>query len=230
MTVPAIQVPPYKIVRSRRKSVGLYIRPQGVEVRAPHHVSQRDIHRWVSEKSAWIEQQLHQQALRASEAPHISHGEGLLFMGERRDIQIEPGNNQVNEDEGRLTIVSRQPEDESYNRAILEKWLKREAQLYIHERCLELAETMQVSEQVSAIKFRKTKTKWGHCTSTGILQFNWLIIMAPVEVIDYLLVHELSHLSHMNHSKQFWARVATFCPDHRALRQWLHHQGHKITL
>ncbi|NRB39054.1 MAG: M48 family metallopeptidase [Pseudomonadales bacterium] len=220
----------YTVTRSRRKTVALYIRNNSVEVRAPHFVSKREIHDWVHTKADWIEKRLKQQQQKKYERPLIQDGENLLFMGSPKKITVTEGKNQVDESGSQIIISSKKPNDHEINQALLEKWLKQEAQHYIDERCLELATCMQVQDQISMIKYRKTKTKWGHCTSTGILQFNWLIIMAPVEVIDYLLIHELSHLSHMNHSHQFWHRVASFCPDYQQHRKWLNEQGHKISL
>lgn len=220
----------YIVTRSKRKSVALYVRNNIVEVRAPDFVSKKEIHHWVHSKADWIEQRLSQQQQRLSEQPIIDDGATFLFMGEQRQIHIRSGKNTVKEDNADIIIESRQPDDEEKNQALLERWLKQEAQHYINERCLELAQRMQVNEQISAIKYRKTKTKWGHCTSRGVLQFNWLIIMAPVDVIDYLLIHELSHLTHMNHSSQFWQRVKAFCPEFKQHKNWLNTQGHKITL
>ena len=220
----------YSVTRSQRKTVALYVRNNVVEVRAPHFVSKQDIHKWVESKQSWIEKRLQQQQQKHIERPKIHHGHSLLFMGEQRQIHIQSGKNSVDERHGHLVIHSKHPEDEEKNQALLERWLKKEAQHYINERCLELANIMQVEDQISAIKYRKTKSKWGHCTNRGVLQFNWLIIMAPVEVIDYLLIHELSHLSHMNHSRQFWQRVADFCPDYEEHKKWLNQQGHKISL
>ena len=220
----------YRITRTKRKSVALYVREQDVEVRAPHFVGNREINDWVNSKSDWIEQRLQQQLQKSHQRPKIQHNSTLLFMGVERTIKIIAGKNQVIEDHEQLIIHSRTPDNSEKNQALIERWLKNEAQQYIDTRCIELAKTMEINQQISAIKYRKTRSKWGHCTSTGILQFNWLIIMAPVEVIDYLLIHELSHLTHMNHSKQFWQRVAEFCPQYRQHKKWLNEQGHRITL
>lgn len=220
----------YLLKRSKRKSLGLYVRDQIVEVRAPYHVHKEEIHQWVNSKSDWITSRLLEQQQKAQEKPDIIHGKHVLFFGEKRDLIIKAGNNNVNELAENITITSRLPDSSSYNQALLEKWLKREAQLYLTERVTELALIMDISEKITELRFRKTKSKWGHCSSSGQLQFNWLIIMAPADVIDYLIIHELSHLSHMNHSKSFWNRVKQFCPNYNIHRQWLNDEGHRITL
>ncbi len=220
----------YTVKRSKRRSLGLYVRNNIVEVRAPHFVDNHTIQQWVQSKSDWIQERLQEQEQQHEERPQIRQGGSLLFMGQKRDIVIAAGQNQVIESDQQIIIYSSDVNDQAKHQTILEKWLKQEAQHYINERCLELANIMQIQDEINGIKYRKTKSKWGHCTSDGILQFNWLIIMAPVEVIDYLLIHELSHLTFMNHSKEFWQRVKCFSPQYKEHKAWLHHQGHKISL
>ena len=83
---------------------------------------------------------------------------------------------------------------------------------------------------ISLVSFRKTKTKWGHCSTRGIIQFNWLIMMAPNEVIDYLVAHEVSHLVHMNHSTDYWRVVSSLCPNYKIHRDWLRENEHRFRL
>ena len=77
---------------------------------------------------------------------------------------------------------------------------------------------------------RFTRSKWGHCTSEGVLQYNWHIVLAPEPVVDYLVAHEVCHLRHLNHSAHFWALVASVCPDYQAQRDWLKANGRCLTL
>lgn len=78
------------------------------------------------------------------------------------------------------------------------------------------------------VQFRDQRSKWGACSSTGTVTFNWRVIMAPPEVLDYLVVHELAHLKELNHSDRFWAIVEQHCPDHRRLRRWLKQNGYAL--
>ncbi len=75
------------------------------------------------------------------------------------------------------------------------------------------------------VTLRDTRSRWGSCTSAGDLMFSWRLIMAPPEVLDYVVAHEVAHLAEMNHSDRFWARVDALCPDHRAPRAWLRRNG-----
>jgi len=80
------------------------------------------------------------------------------------------------------------------------------------------------------ITIRDQKTRWGSCSAKGTLSFNWRLMLAPPAVLDYVVVHELCHLTHMDHSPAFWQAVADVCPDYRAHRRWLKDHGHELIL
>ncbi len=80
------------------------------------------------------------------------------------------------------------------------------------------------------ISIRDQKTRWGSCSSKGTLSFNWRLMLAPPAILDYVVVHELCHLTYMNHSTAFWKKVEAVCPDYRTARKWLKDHGHELTL
>lgn len=82
----------------------------------------------------------------------------------------------------------------------------------------------------TSIAVRDQKTRWGSCSSRGTLSFNWRLMLAPPGILDYVVVHELCHLRHMDHSKAFWECVETILPDYRERRRWLKEHGHELTL
>ena len=82
----------------------------------------------------------------------------------------------------------------------------------------------------TSITVRDQKSRWGSCSSRGTLSFNYRLIFAPPHVLDYVVVHELCHLTHMNHSKDFWNMVGTVMPDYKICKNWLKEHGHTLTL
>lgn len=87
-----------------------------------------------------------------------------------------------------------------------------------------------ITGSYSSISIRNQKTRWGSCSSKGGLNFNWRLMLAPPNVLDYVVVHELCHLTHMNHSKEFWDCVSSILPDYKVLRKWLKDHGNELTL
>ncbi len=215
----------YQIKRSKRKTIGLYVIDGELEVRAPRYCTLGEIDSFVVEQQDWVENKLEESAKKASEKPVLEDGGTFLFLGKQRQLRYETGSPDVYE-LGDDIIISRDLFTDIER--LFEEWLISEARLYITDRIFELADTMDCADLITDVAFRKTKSKWGHCTEKGKLQFNWLIIMAPPVVIDYVIIHELAHLFHLDHSKAFWAKVAEYCKDHKEHRRWLNDNGHKL--
>ena len=112
--------------------------------------------------------------------------------------------------------------------SILQRHLIAEAQDYLPPRTEGLAKHLQVAHKLRAIKLRKTRSKWGHCTNDGVIQFNWLIMLAPFSIIDYLITHEVCHLIHPNHSPRYWRLVRSLCPQTPHYVRWLKKHEHRL--
>ena len=229
-TLPKLNFP-YRIIRSQRKSLGLYVKDQGIEVRSPYWLTEQDILSFLHSKTEWCLARLDEQATRLLQQPSFDHGGHCLFFGEYRHIQHHIGQPQVLEKDQQLHVFHRQakPEKPAQHARYLKKWMRKEGEQYLTERCYELEALCQPPKPISAVQFRKTKSKWGHCTSHGEIQLNWLLIMAPPDVMDYVIIHEICHLTHMNHSKPYWQLVEQLCPDYRQQKSWLADHGHRIS-
>jgi hypothetical protein len=167
----------HKMVRSKRRSLALQVTEEGLlVVRAPRSLSEREIFRFVEEKSRWVEKKMHQAAAHA--------GTAIPAPGPAEEKNL--------------------------------KTLARDA--FIERSCL-YASKMGV--QFEKIRLSSAKTRWGSCSLRGSLSFNWKLIQAPVEILDYVVVHELAHLAEHNHSPRFWAKVAEFFPDYKQAKLWL---------
>ena len=178
----------YELIRSRRKTLSVEIRPDGqVLVRAPLRLSRREIERFLEEKSDWI--RVH-----------------------------------------RTKVLQRRAQDEANPVSALTKeqlrTLKKRAQVAIAERVEYYAPIVGVT--YGNITIRSQKTRWGSCSASGNLSFNCLILLAPPEVLDYVVVHELCHRKQMNHSLGFWAEVERVLPDYKSSLKWLKQNGRRL--
>lgn len=224
-----MQHEPFKltITRSKRKTLVIYIRNDGVEVRAPLKAPQNWIDEFVELKKPWILKKLKLQKQKSSERLKLEQGETILFCGKEYKLSLAQGKNQVRVERDVLSIQARQLE-EDYLKKQLQQWLLQQTKENFEPRVWQIASVMGFDDKVKDVRFRKTKTKWGHCTTKGVLQFNPLLMMAPISVQDYLIIHELCHLKYMNHSKDFWQLVEGNCPDYKESEQWLKEHGHKV--
>lgn len=220
---------PWRLVRSKRRTLAIQVRNGEVEVRSPLRLPEPVITAFVNEKALWIHDRLTQQAQQREEAWRLLPGHTVPYLGEIRQVVWQPGRRSaVQLDDERLTIFGPAALDEERATRIFKTWLRQQADAWMTPRARQLAAHAGLDHRLSAIRYRLTRSKWGHCTSSGALQFNWLVMLAPPAVIDYLIAHEVSHLRHLDHSPAFWAQVEALCPDHRSLRSWLKTHQHRF--
>ncbi len=108
------------------------------------------------------------------------------------------------------------------------QYFKSQAKDMLTKLTYQQADQMHLLHKLNGVRFRRTKTKWGHCTNKGVIQFNWLIMGAPIKVIEYLVVHEVAHLKHPNHQAAFWSFVKQYCENYKAEDKWLKENGIKL--
>ena len=111
---------------------------------------------------------------------------------------------------------------------VLDKRYRNSAREIFHNRVAHYHEI--TGGTYNSITIRDQKSRWGSCSSRGTLSFNYRLIFAPPKVLDYVVVHELCHLTHMNHSKDFWNMVASVMPDYKIYKEWLKEHGGELTL
>ena len=153
----------------------------------------------------------------------------ILYRGReyRLVLRREPARKriQVELDEDELLISTTNAEPARIYKAI-EKWYIGQAHMIFPVRVMHYLQF--TGGEVKAIRIKDQKTRWGSCSSLHNLNFNWRLIMAPGEVLDYVVVHELCHLTHMNHSRDFWNMVEKVMPDYRVYRKWLKDNGNRL--
>ncbi len=120
------------------------------------------------------------------------------------------------------------PSTEGDLRSAVEAALRREASHHLSVRTRELATRHGLQERLRQVSIRNQRTRWGSCSPRGLICLNWRLIQTPTFVQDYVILHELAHLRHLNHSPRFWAEVARLCPDHAEAEAWLKRSGRLV--
>ncbi|MBO1513052.1 M48 family metallopeptidase [Metabacillus bambusae] len=224
----------FDIKYKRRTSIGIYIDLYGnVEVQAPQETPIESVLQLLEEKWDWIQQKSKEMKDRAL-GPNVKvydQGESFLYLGNTYPIQISHDIN-IKQDyvvfEGdKLHIYVKQVEDEKIKQA-----LKR----FYYQQCKSLVEKSIQSYQSNfkikprSIRITDNKRTWGTCDSKLQLTFNWRLAMAPLKVIDYVVVHEMCHLVHLNHDRSFWRLVGKIIPDYKEQENWLALSSWKMTV
>ncbi|MBF0406819.1 MAG: M48 family metallopeptidase [Candidatus Riflebacteria bacterium] len=111
-------------------------------------------------------------------------------------------------------------------RTLLVDWLRNEASVHLNSRVKYFSERMVI--RYNQVVIKDTRSRWGSCSGKGNINFNWRIIMAPEEVIDYIVIHELAHITNMDHSKSFWNVVKNYCAEYKNHQMWLRVNGEKL--
>lgn len=205
----------YQVVRSNRKSVALVIDNEAnLIVRAPIQMPDTTIDEFVRKKRRWINEKQQQVAVFGEKHPPVvvETGESIMYLGSNYAI-IKDDVDSV-EVSGNELLVS-----ENFDVAALTAWLKEQAMQIISERVALYANIMGVTP--GTVKLSEAKARWGSCSTKNNLNFAWRLIMCPLSVIDYVVVHELSHITYKNHSPAFWARVKTVLPNYEDDQDWL---------
>ncbi len=208
-----------KLIRSRRKTIALIITRSGqLVVRAPLRASRAQIDQLVAEKSAWIRS--HQAAMRArppaAEQP-ITEGSAFLYLGQAYPLHFIPGRLStlaLKDGQFQICLLPAERLQQAFT-----AWFRRQARTILEERIHLHAARLGVHP--GALRISSARSRWGSCSNRGTLSFPWRLVMAPLAVIDYVVVHELTHLTVKNHSRDFWQRVAAADPGYAAARKWL---------
>lgn len=214
----------------RRRTLEINVRNGRVQLMLPSFVSDSDGMDFLRRKRDWIRRALRRQRVRAAEIVEKTYqaGELFSFLGRQYVLQLgESPRKQVNLEDNSLRVLLPTLDSDSVRQAIWQ-WYREQARSILSAKTE--ARVKQLGQRHAGIRLRQTKTKWGHCTAGGVIQYNWVIVTAPEPVIDYLVAHEVSHLLHLNHSPAFWQVVESLQPDYRVQRAWLRKYGHTLTV
>ena len=224
----------YEFKRGKRRTIGFMVGPDGLVVSAPKWVSLVDVHAALVEKASWIVKKLGQTRERherlVSSRIEWKDGAEIPFLGEPMRVVLDPshafGNaSAVLQDdaaalpgEPRLRLRLGLPHDAGADRIrdAVQAWLMRQAKRVFTERLDHFAPRLQV--QWRKLSLSSAGTRWGSARSDGSIRLHWRLIHFRVNVIDYVVAHELSHLRVMDHSPRFWDTVRAVVPDYAELR------------
>jgi predicted metal-dependent hydrolase len=190
-----------------------------VKLTLPKRAREASAARFLAEHLDWIDAERKKVAAR----PPVGDGGSLPFEGLARHIRFtgeSPRRVMLTDD----ALVVGGPAEHAGRRLLA--WLRAAAKERLSEQAEMSARALEVS--YNRISIGDMRSRWGSCSARGTLRFNWRLVMAPPEVLNYVAVHEVAHLREMNHSDRFWAHVAACDPDFAHHRAWLRREGSRL--
>ena len=217
---------PIEVIRTnRKKSASVQVVDCQVQVIIPQGLSDARIEQIVREKTSWIRDKLRKQSLMKPKKPkeYVS-GEAFAYLGKNYRLKLAQGSSKaVKLTLGKLVVGA----DTDIKRD-LTSWYMQHAEKRLNEKVVRFAQVIGVEPKT--VKVKDYKSRWGSCSSFGDISFHWAIIMAPHYIVDYVVVHELCHMIHHNHSPAFWQQVEKVLPNYRDCRGWLKLNGQELKM
>jgi predicted metal-dependent hydrolase len=217
----------------RARRARIQVTADGVEVVVPRRLSLDEVEPFVRSKRVWIERTL--LRMRAAEAerprPLLEDGGEVPFLGERLRLRVrvepERQRDHVARRGEELTVSVSEPGPDAV-RAALERWYRGQARTEVATR-LDAA-VARAGQSYSGLQIRGQRSRWASCSSKGGMSFNWRLLLAPPEILDYVVEHEVAHLEIHDHSQRFWDLLASRRLGYRAEERWLRANGHTLQL
>lgn len=214
-----------KIVRSKRRTISIEISNKAeLIVRAPYFLNKNDINNFVEEKRNWIQKKISEVSNKQFQKKRFSIGEKFLFLGKEYPMEIHKTEKYAIFFQIDKFVIAEDCIENARDYFII--WYKNQALIIFQERINQYASKLRLN--YSSLKLSSASKRWGSCSSRKSINLNWRLIMAPLEVIDYVIIHELAHTKEMNHSSKFWKIVEKEMPDYNKHRKWLKDNGYKL--
>jgi predicted metal-dependent hydrolase len=184
---------------------------------------------FVREKGPWIERTLRRIREAEAERPPVRLEDGgeVPYLGERLTlaVHVEPGRRRPHVARQGATLLARVGDPGALRDAV-ERWYRREARVEIGRR-LDAA-TARAGTSYTKLSIRSQRTRWASCSSSGAMSFNWRLLLAPREILDYVVEHEVAHLAIHDHSDRFWTLLGSRCPEYAEHERWLRRNGQTL--
>ncbi len=226
------------VVSTRAKRINLTIRQAEVIVSVPKGTKLEAVEQLLVAKSAWILKHLANYQEYLNQQKHANppgHPVKLLYLGQSYPLSLVTAQSSQLKVElyptGFLvTLPEGLPAEDQRAKlqVALVYWYKQQAKIILTAKLEQFATKMQV--KYNMLRIKEQSTRWGSCSSKHNINLNWRLIMAPDEVINYLIVHELAHLTFMNHAPEFWQLVAYYLPEYEYWKKWLKVHGRELNL
>jgi predicted metal-dependent hydrolase len=222
------RIVPYILRRARRRSIGLTIDQRGLRVGAPNRTSLAEVEALIRKHAQWVTQKLDEwrERSRNHAAPFsIADGARLPYLGGWLEIRLARGKNMAFWTENgampetRITMLTLLPRSPDKADVLLVRALRRKALAVFGERLAAQAARFNIT--LPRLALSSARTRWGCCSMKSGIRLNWRLIHCEPWIIDYVIVHELAHLTEMNHSARFWAIVERYFPEYRDARDAL---------
>ncbi len=198
----------YKIIKSKRRTLGIEITNSGeLIIRTPKNISQDTINKIINQKLEWIKKKQTLVKRRNAElkTANSSKNNKFLILGKHYNLSIN-----------------------NLDKSILEKFYKKNAKNVFLQRINLNSQNLNLP--YSKMTISNAKKQWGSCNHKNNISISWRLIMAPIEIIDYVIIHELYHTKIKNHSKKFWESIEKIIPDYKQKRKWLKNNAHILNL
>jgi predicted metal-dependent hydrolase len=219
----------YRLRRSSRRTLALYVDALGVRAAAPRWVPIAEIERFIQDKERWILNKLAEARTARSASFDWTDGAELSIFGIAHRLKLNAGVPHIVCENDALHVPARCANIAQVRHSVLD-WLKALALARFCEWAARLSATLEVA--VPAVRLSNAQTRWGSCSirrdGQGSIRLNWRLAMLPAHLGEYVVAHELSHLKEMNHSSRFWAWVARAYPDYQAAERELRRQGRTL--
>ena len=222
-----------EVIRTDRvKTASIRLEAGKVSVVVPRSTPTERIESLLRAKDRWIREKLllHREHAPSRPKEYVS-GEAFAYLGKHYRLKVEAGGTggaKLRNGYLCVGVPSSVKNREASIRQALEAWYRQHALAKLEEKTARYAKLIGVEPQSVAIK--TFRGRWGSCSRDGKLVFNWMIIVAPHRIVDYVVVHELCHLRHHDHSPVFWRCVEGAIPDYRVCRAWLKANARRLEL
>ncbi len=211
-----------QLIKSNRKSVSIEIDDNGeVLVKAPHFLHNSSILQFIKDKEQWLHSRI-STITKGKDSFPIIYGSMVPYLGKKLSLTVGSHKKGILRDGNSLKL----PINCNDIKSELKKWFKDMARAKLTKLATGYARSLKV--KINKVYIKEQKTRWGSCSGKNNLNFNWKIILTKPHLIEYLVIHEVCHLVHMNHSKEFWNLVSIFDRDHKEHRKELEEAGYYL--